>query len=219
MDSDANNIVRSNSSSSAEKNASIVTSSSSASIASNNKETTKNNIETRRSESNITNDSSSSAKSKDHGGGGDGDDDENISNPVSDRAESPPIDQIQQDQFAEIDTPPDTPPQAYSPPPMKIFDTLSEAIESNDSTTEQIRSLVISNKYENVTMENRKHLWVKVICGKTLESVRSSSIADSFQEWDEEFSLDNSSSEEDDGDKITKWVKEEADVLAAQMVS
>lgn len=68
-----------------------------------------------------------------------------------------------------------------------VFSSLSEAIRSNSSTIEDVRLLfsreIGTDGIRTISPEDRAHLWAKVICGKTLEDVDNSSLADSFRDW------------------------------------
>ncbi|KAK1749028.1 hypothetical protein QTG54_000967 [Skeletonema marinoi] len=68
-----------------------------------------------------------------------------------------------------------------------VFSSLSEAIRSNESTIEDVRLLfsreIGTDGIRSVSSEDRAYLWTKVICGKALEDVDNSSLADSFREW------------------------------------
>ena len=74
-----------------------------------------------------------------------------------------------------------------------VFDTLSEAIHSQDSTMNDVRSLLFPHPTELAKVENeeRPWLWSKAICSRTLDDVQSSSLADSFTTWDETFDLES----------------------------
>ncbi|KAL9190186.1 hypothetical protein ACHAXT_007397 [Thalassiosira profunda] len=78
---------------------------------------------------------------------------------------------------------------AKPPPPTKItFTSLSDAIRSNASTVDDIRSLFNKeNSLEGsvgVNKEDRSHLWTKIICGKILGDIEEGSLADSYREWE-----------------------------------
>lgn len=68
-----------------------------------------------------------------------------------------------------------------------VFSSLSEAIRSNASTIEDVRFLfnreIGTDGMRSISPEDRAYLWTKVICGKTLEDVDNSSLADSFRDW------------------------------------
>lgn len=70
-------------------------------------------------------------------------------------------------------------------PPKEIieFSTLSEAIESMDSSLKQIKELYQIEK-SDISQAERANFYLKIICGKTVDSVmNNSSIADSFRHW------------------------------------
>ena len=70
------------------------------------------------------------------------------------------------------------------PSPKKItFTSLSDAIRSNASTIDDVRSL-FSQMGGNIEEEERAKLWTKVICGKTFEDISNGSLADSYREWE-----------------------------------
>lgn len=70
------------------------------------------------------------------------------------------------------------------PPPPKEFRSLEEAVRSHEASLPQIRRLLEAQAFR-VDAEVRPRLWAKVICGKTLEEIEASSIADSFQQWEQ----------------------------------
>lgn len=75
-------------------------------------------------------------------------------------------------------------PKPTPPPPgPKEFHSLEEAVMSHESSLHQIRLLLEKENFR-VDPTVRPHLWAKVICGKTLHETLSSSIADSFQQWE-----------------------------------
>lgn len=65
--------------------------------------------------------------------------------------------------------------------------TLSEAIRSNITTIEDVRSLFrreAGRSHEaGVSLQDRPYLYTKVICGKVLGELDNSSIAESYREW------------------------------------
>ena len=70
------------------------------------------------------------------------------------------------------------------PSPKKItFTSLSDAITSNASTIDDVRSL-FSRVGGNIEEDDRANLWTKVICGKTFEDISNGSLADSYREWE-----------------------------------
>ena len=73
-----------------------------------------------------------------------------------------------------------------SSPTKATFTTLSEAIRSNTSTIDDLRSLFkreIGRSSSLISLEDRPYLWTKVICGKVLSELDNGSLADSFREW------------------------------------
>ena len=71
------------------------------------------------------------------------------------------------------------------------FSSLADAIRSNASTTDDIRSLFSREQGHShlsgdigVGKEDRAYLWSKVICGKILGDVEDGSLADSYREWE-----------------------------------
>ena len=69
-------------------------------------------------------------------------------------------------------------------PPRVQFDTLKDAVMSRESSKSDIRRLLEKEKFA-VGPEIRPHLWSKIICEKTLEETLQSSLADSFQQWEQ----------------------------------
>ncbi|KAG7355885.1 hypothetical protein IV203_000571 [Nitzschia inconspicua] len=80
---------------------------------------------------------------------------------------------------------PETPPD-----PPKEYDTLEEAVKDTESSLFQIRRALEKESFV-VPQDVRPWLWAKVICGKTLEETMTSSIADSFQQWEEHWKESN----------------------------
>ena len=75
-------------------------------------------------------------------------------------------------------------------PPKASFMTLADAIRSNTTTIDDIRTLFTrengrSNLSQDVgvSLEDRPYLWTKVICGKVLGELDNGSLADSFRQW------------------------------------
>ena len=66
------------------------------------------------------------------------------------------------------------------------FENLKDAVMSHESSKSEVRQ-VLEKKSFDVSPEIRPHLWSKMICDKTLEETRQSSLADSFQQWEKEF--------------------------------
>ena len=97
-----------------------------------------------------------------------------------------------------------TPPK----PPKPVFNTLQGALESTQSTISDIRGLFLRDDLK-VTSECRPHLWSRIVCGKTLEDVSKSSVADSFQQWRESEGKKNQIS----------WIKEESTILGERIVA
>ena len=77
------------------------------------------------------------------------------------------------------------------------FDSLSDAIRSPNSTMElHISPLLYPNgKFSDIvpdiTSDDRKWLWTKCICSKLMTDVQSSSLADSFVNWDGRFDMED----------------------------
>lgn len=73
-----------------------------------------------------------------------------------------------------------------------VFDNLVDAIHSPESTMKEIRPLLFPHSTDVVAIDNdeRPWLWSKVICSKILPDIQSSSLADSFLNWDEGFDMD-----------------------------
>jgi len=84
------------------------------------------------------------------------------------------------------------PPPAPAPVPEITFPSLNAALSSPLSTVRHLRKLLRDEKYGVASPGDRPHLWVKAICGKTALDVESSSIGDSFKEWNDVFNVDKS---------------------------
>jgi hypothetical protein len=75
------------------------------------------------------------------------------------------------------------PPQPRPKPPE--FKTLAEAVKSPKSTITQIRKLMEQEDFQ-ISATVRPHLWCRIVCNKTLEETLQSSVADSFQHWEQQ---------------------------------
>jgi hypothetical protein len=101
-------------------------------------------------------------------------------------------------------------------PPPPEFDTLEQACKSHLATLDQIRNLMERDNFV-VSASVRPHLWCRVVCGKTLEETLQSSVADSFQQWEQHHctSYDHPSQQ---NPKI-EWIQKESSVLADRIVA
>ena len=96
-------------------------------------------------------------------------------------------------------------------PPPPTFESIAEAIRSPHSTASQVRDMFQKEQEETmrgpswaIADTDRAHLWVKLVTGKTLEDVATSTLVDSFVAWNESFSLpclERLLSENDEGTK------------------
>ncbi|GKY92392.1 hypothetical protein MPSEU_000210100 [Mayamaea pseudoterrestris] len=77
---------------------------------------------------------------------------------------------------------PSVEPTVVALPP--IFTSLQEALDSKESTSEQIRQLALTE--DVIRREQRPELYCRLVCNKTLEETLSSSLADSFEHWSQE---------------------------------
>ena len=116
------------------------------------------------------------------------------------------------------------------------FETLEEAVMSSESTKVEIRQLLEKENFF-VDEDIRKHLWSKIVCEKTLEETLQSSLADSIQQWEQEYWKNCSSKQKaadaladkpstDQGpeptsrqEKQIKWLEEQSEVLADRIVT
>ena len=105
-------------------------------------------------------------------------------------------------------------------PPPPEFKTLESAVKSSKSTMSQIRLLLEKDQFV-VKPSIRPHLWCRVVCGKTLEETLQSSVADSFQHWEQteypqELQLSKSSRRLK---RHLEWIQNESSTLAAERIS
>jgi len=105
-----------------------------------------------------------------------------------------------------------------------VFDTLSEATHSAESSMNNIRPLLYPypNEIARVENEERPWLWSKAICSKTLSDVESSSLADSFTSWDEIFDMSSLLSGANGYGLLEEFVKrllQEVDILSKRIIS
>ncbi|KAL7436967.1 hypothetical protein ACHAXM_005440 [Skeletonema potamos] len=86
-----------------------------------------------------------------------------------------------------------------------VFSSLSEAIRSNSSTMDDVRLLfgreIGTDGTRIMSSEDRAYLWAKVICGKSLEDVDNSSLADSFREWQTNTNI----ADDSDGESVSMF--------------
>ena len=86
-----------------------------------------------------------------------------------------------------------------------IFSSLSDALRSNASTIEDVRLLfgreIGTDGIRSISSEDRAYLWTKVICGKTMEDVDNSSLADSFREWQKTYNI----AADSDGERLSMF--------------
>lgn len=106
-------------------------------------------------------------------------------------------------------------PTSDTPPPN--FETLEQAVKSPKSTIEQIRSLLEKQDFV-VASSLRRHLWCKVVCGKTLEETLQCSVADSFQHWEQQWNHKEADLTEWEKAQL-EWIQEESGVLANRIVT
>jgi hypothetical protein len=105
-------------------------------------------------------------------------------------------------------------PETPLPPP--VFDTLEQAVKSPKSTIAQIRILLEKERF-SVAASVRPHLWCKVVCGKTLEEILQSSVADSFQQWEQAWNKDQEPKSEEQKKQLD-WIQKESSCLADRIV-
>ena len=111
----------------------------------------------------------------------------------------------QEEKAAKEEKPAPLPP----PPPPPVFESLKEALKSTEAT--KVHLLEHWEQKENSTLQDpslRPLLWSRVICGKSIDELTSSSLADSFQE----FSPDKKN------EALQQWVRTEAAKLAPRIV-
>jgi len=72
-------------------------------------------------------------------------------------------------------------PPLPTPPPIH-FDSLEDALDSPKSTIGHLRALFVDGGMK-VDPARRAELWCRTVCGKTLEDVESSSLAEGFLDW------------------------------------
>jgi hypothetical protein len=119
------------------------------------------------------------------------------------------------DSIAEPPQPPAPPPKPLPPPPPEpepIFNTFVEALQSPNASMAQIRKLSANQKIDATL---RPNLWCRLVCGKSLSDVERSSLADSFQEWQDALL------EQDETEVLTResrWIHREAPILASRIV-
>lgn len=105
-----------------------------------------------------------------------------------------------------VDIPPAKPPSPIH------FDSLEEALDSSDSTMEHLRALFVDGGMK-VAPDRRAALWCRTVCGKTLDDVESSSLADSFLDWKQMANI------EQGDDARSVYIRKEAGILAERIVA
>ena len=91
-------------------------------------------------------------------------------------------------------------------------------ISSPKSTLSQIQLLLEKEEFV-VPAKTRPHLWCRIICDKTLEETLQSSVADSFQQWEQQHK-ENSQEQEPPikQQQLQDWIQEESSKLAGRIV-
>lgn len=97
-------------------------------------------------------------------------------------------------------------------PPKFTFLNLKEAVASSESTIDQIRDLFVDEGMK-IDAADRPALWCRFVCGKSLERVNESSMAEAFRKWRQDFDLESRK------DERTEWIKGEATILAERIVA
>ena len=64
------------------------------------------------------------------------------------------------------------------------FQSLEEVVKSSKSSMSQVREWLDKESFQ-VSSALRPYLWSRVVCGKTLDELLSSSVADSFETWEQ----------------------------------
>jgi hypothetical protein len=117
------------------------------------------------------------------------------------REESPPHPKSP----APTPTRPEQPTVVALPP---VFSTLQEALDSKEATTDQIRQLALAVD-ASIKNEQRPELYSRLVCHKSLAEAASSSIADSFQEWN-----NNESMTDPAVGAVQDWIRQQALALS-----
>ena len=102
------------------------------------------------------------------------------------------------------------------------FSTLGEAVRSPDSSSSQVRQFLSRRSASSPRSpansswdeEDRKHLYVKLLCNKTFTEVQESSLAFSYTEWAKQQTL---SSQFEEQDEIKDWLRSQAHLLSINM--
>jgi hypothetical protein len=109
-----------------------------------------------------------------------------------------------------------TPTIAVIPPPTRPppihFESLDDALDSPVSTIENLRTLFVDGGMK-VDPKRRAALWCRTVCGKTLEDVESSSLAESFLQWLKTTNVDQAD------DERSVYIRKEAAILAERIVA
>lgn len=105
-----------------------------------------------------------------------------------------------------VDLPPPKPPSPIH------FDSLEEALDSSESTMDHLRALFVDGGMK-VAPERRAELWCRTVCGKTIEQVESSSLAESFLDWKQMANI------EQGDDARSVYIRKEAGILAERIVA
>lgn len=109
--------------------------------------------------------------------------------------------------FVEPPRPPSLPEPPQPRPKPPEFKTLAEAVKSPKSTMPQIRKLMEQEQFQ-ISDSVRPHLWCRIVCNKTLEETLQSSVADSFQHWEQQ------QQEQQATPSPNHWIHQESEWLA-----
>ena len=75
---------------------------------------------------------------------------------------------------------------ARPPEPAQQFASLSEALRAPAATRETVRALFAAEAFpDGAGEDDRAHLWVKAVCGRTLADVEAGTLADAFRDWEQ----------------------------------
>jgi hypothetical protein len=93
------------------------------------------------------------------------------------------------------------------------FESLEDALTGEyaaKSNVEQIRNLFLKENMQ-VKDEVRPELWSRIVCNRTLSALQSSSVADSYNKWQQTVDIGKCS------DERSMWIKNEAMILAERI--
>lgn len=107
-------------------------------------------------------------------------------------------------------------PTVVTLPP--LFTSLAQALESSQATNSQLRQLYAQQDQQTSSLSDtqRAELWCRMVCGKTVQQLATSSLAEAFGEWHIPVPTTNNDNDAAAAAVVPTWIRQQAVVLAQQ---